>query len=235
MLEAGEIIVILHCATIETSRDTMTRLVLVRHGETDWNISGRYQGQKDVPLNATGRQQEQALARRLHSMEIDAIYSSDLSRASDTAELIAKSVGKRANLRRELREVDVGVWCGHTFAEMEREYPNHIAQWLSDPARTSRLHGESYTQLQDRVLAFVKEILEKHQGQNVLIVTHGAVIGILLCSALGLDLGKRPNWQIDNGSISIIRFDDNDVAKIELINDVSHLPAEFAPRPSDYM
>ena len=135
----------------------MATLLLVRHGETDWNAQHRWQGHADVPLNARGREQAQRLAEELASQGVDAIYASDLSRARDTAEIVGERLGVPVVLDPDLREIDVGSREGLTGEEVGD------APW--DGERDVR-HGE-------RTLRAVRTIAERHPGQRVVVVSHG--------------------------------------------------------------
>ncbi len=143
----------------------MTELLLVRHAETEWNREGRWQGHADPPLNEAGRAQAHALARSLAGEEVDAIYTSDLRRAAETAEILAVSLGHPTIRDPDLREIDVGSWSGLTRAEVAERYPG----WETHD-------GESTDALQARVVAAVRRIAERHPGGQVLIVTHGGSI-----------------------------------------------------------
>src|SRR5690606_26006256 len=128
------------------------RLILVRHGETPRNVALQYQGQANVPLNERGILQAQRAPERLRSSGAVALYSSDVARAWQTAEVIGAAVGLTPEPTPELREIDVGQWEGLTPEELYRRFPDHMAEYERDPARTVRLGGESYAQLQERAL-----------------------------------------------------------------------------------
>ena len=143
----------------------MTELLLVRHAETEWNREGRWQGHADPPLNDAGRAQAHALAETLAGEEVDAIYTSDLRRAAETAEILAAALGRPVTADPELREIDVGSWSGLTRAEVAERYPD----WETHD-------GESIEALQARVVAAVLRIARQHPDGQVLIVTHGGSI-----------------------------------------------------------
>lgn len=143
----------------------MTTLLLARHGETDWNLEGRWQGWADPPLNDTGRSQALALAEQLRSTPFDAVYSSDLKRAHETAEILAAPHGVAVVVDRDLREIDVGSWSGLTRAEIAERFPGG-----------SRPDGETHDQHARRVRAAVTRIARGHTGGRVLVVTHGGTI-----------------------------------------------------------
>ena len=160
----------------------MTIILLARHGQSDWNATRRWQGHADRPLTEKGREQARALAERLRHVELDAVYSSDLRRAADTAAAVSNEVIELP----ALREVDVGSWSGLTRAEAEERFPDGVARWREGfPGWED---GESYEELTRRVLAAVLEIARRHEGGRVLVVSHGGPIRALHAAALGLDV-----------------------------------------------
>jgi broad specificity phosphatase PhoE len=148
-------------------------ILLVRHGETDWNRERRWQGHADRPLNETGRAQARALAEELVSDPPEAIYSSDLSRARETAEIAGARLGLPVEVDPRLREVDVGEWSGLTMAEIETRYPEAIRRRLD--GGTGWEQGETYEQMAERVVAALHEIAARHAGR-ILVVTHGGAM-----------------------------------------------------------
>lgn len=160
----------------------MTRLLLVRHGETEWNRVGRWQGHADPPLNATGRRQAAELAERLAGDGIAAVYSSDLARARQTAGAVADRLGLDVVEEPALREIDVGSWSGLTRAEVAEQYPEGFARWLGGEIGHD---GEKREQLTDRAVRATLGIAERHPTDTVLVVTHGGLIRALRRHATG--------------------------------------------------
>lgn len=154
----------------------MTRILLARHGETDWNRVGRWQGHADPPLNDAGRGQAAALAKRLAGDGIAAIYSSDLRRASQTAHVVADRLGLAVVEDPELREIDVGSWSGLTRAEVEQRFPEGYARWLVGEIGHD---GETREELTERVVGAVERIAAAHPDDTILAVTHGGSIRAL--------------------------------------------------------
>ena len=155
------------------SHVTTTRLLLARHGETDWNRTGRWQGQADPPLNDAGRRQAAALAEQLVGDGVAAIYSSDLRRASETARVVGDRLGLPVVERPDLREIDVGSWSGLTRDEVRERFPDGFARWLDGEIGHD---GESREQLTTRVVAAIERIAAEQAGGTVLVVTHGGAI-----------------------------------------------------------
>src|SRR5262245_46711037 len=144
-----------------------TTFLIARHGETDWNRERRWQGHADPPLNDLGREQACALAERLRADPLDAIYSSDLARARETAEI----VGRRLGIDARLREVDVGEWSGLTTPELERLHPDGLRRRRFGGTGWER--GESYAAMGARVVEALRDIAATNAGRRVLVVTHG--------------------------------------------------------------
>ena len=149
----------------------MTTILLARHGETDWNREGRFQGWADPPLNATGRAQAVDLSVQLMAEELAAVYSSPLRRAYETAEVVAASRGLEPVTVDALREVDVGSWSGLSRAEIEQRFPEQYARWLDYGQGWE--DGETYEQMVDRVVGALQELAEARNGERILAVTHG--------------------------------------------------------------
>ena len=149
----------------------MTTILLARHGETDWNREGRFQGWADPPLNATGRAQAVDLSVALMPEALAAVYSSPLRRAYETAAVVAASHGLEPVTVDALREVDVGSWSGLTRAEIEQRFPEEYARWLD--YRQGWTDGETYDVLAERVVAALLELADAHDGERILAVTHG--------------------------------------------------------------
>ncbi len=164
-----------------------TTLLLVRHGQSAGNAMHLYQGQMDMPLTDLGRRQAEALAGRLADRHIDILYSSDLSRALETAQIVGKRLGLEPILDRRLREVDLGGWSGLTRAQVIARYPEEWERW-SRGEDIDHAGGETFAQLWARVRDFIEDVLERHPGKTILAVTHGGVSRILVSRLLGMNL-----------------------------------------------
>ena len=164
----------------------MTTILLARHGESDWNRAKRWQGHADRPLTDNGREQARELAGKLANIELDAIYSSDLKRARETAEIVAATKALPVRLVPELREVDVGSWSGLTRAEAEERFPDAYRRWLAGGEGWE--DGETYEELGRRVVAAIAKIAADHRGDRVLAIAHGGTIRAIHAAALGIDV-----------------------------------------------
>jgi probable phosphoglycerate mutase len=169
----------------------VTTLILVRHGETDWNRDGRWQGHADAPLNDRGRDQARTLKDELGDENVAAVYSSDLSRARETAEIVAAPLGRPVTVDARLREVDVGGWSGLTTAEIQARFPDEVARWRDGDPRHTFDGGESYAAMGDRVVAALEEIAARHPEGEVLVVLHGGPIRALLAHAAGISYEEQ--------------------------------------------
>lgn len=156
-----------------------TRLHLIRHGETDWNREGRWQGQIDIPLNQQGLEQARRTAAALEGTPIDAIYSSNLLRAMQTAEILAASRGLPMRLDARLREIHQGEWQGLRVSEIEARHASLYEQRSSNPYAFAPPGGESTAEVQVRVLSFLAETSQKHPGEAVAVVSHGFVLAVI--------------------------------------------------------
>ena len=161
----------------------MTTILLARHGETDWNRDGRFQGHADPPLNAAGRRQAVELSAALAREQLAAVYSSPLRRAVETAEVIATAHGLEPVPVDALREVDVGSWQGLTSAEVEKRFPEQHARWLHYGQGWE--DGETYEQMGERVVAALLDLAAAHDGNRILAVTHGGPIRAAIAFADG--------------------------------------------------
>jgi broad specificity phosphatase PhoE len=171
----------------------MTRILLARHGETDWNRDGRWQGHTDKPLNDVGRLQARALAAHLAGQSVDALYSSDLSRARQTAAEIEHATGLTASVDIDLREVDVGEWAGCNRAEAAARDPEWYREWLSGAVEGYR-GGETYQELHDRSVLAFQRILAAEDGRTAVIVCHGGNIRAIVSEVVGLRADQR--WRV---------------------------------------
>lgn len=161
-----------------------TTLVLVRHGETDWNRENRFQGHADTSLNQAGRAQAHVLARELAGQGFDAVYSSPLKRAAETARIVASRLGLDLQLSAGLMEVDVGSWSGLTRDEIEVRFPDGYERWLEYGHGWD--NGETYVELGERVVSDLLRIAERHADELVLAVTHGGPIRSALAASAGV-------------------------------------------------
>jgi probable phosphoglycerate mutase len=207
----------------------MTQLILVRHGETLWNREKRMQGQTDTVLSETGRQQADALGRRLSTMAFAALYSSDLLRAWDTAQAIAAQTGRTIAAESRLRERMFGIFEGLTHDEIAERYPDELARFQSRDPDYVVPGGESAHAFHARCLPCLQEIAERHLGGEVVVVTHGLVLDAIYRAARGMAPGEPRTAPLLNGSLNVFRFRSG-AWRLEIWGDVAHLAPETVTR-----
>jgi len=182
----------------------VTTILLARHGETDWNRQGRFQGHADPPLNATGYAQAAELAAELKDVELAAVYSSPLRRALETAQLVAAEHRLEPVAVDALREVDVGSWQGLTRPEIETRYPEQFARWLDYDQGWE--DGESYEEMGRRAVAALLEFAAAHEDERVLAVTHGGPIRAAFAFADGTSHADARRLGLRIGNVFLAEF-----------------------------
>jgi broad specificity phosphatase PhoE len=204
----------------------MTRIILARHGQTEWNIGAgtgeRFRGRVDLPLDDTGLAQARALAERLADLSIVAVYSSPLKRAMETARPTARQLGLPVQPLPGIIDINYGDWQGLSHAEVAKVYPGLYRRWLEKPHRVKFPSGESLRQVRLRGMAALKQVAARHDDRVVLLVAHQVVNKVLVCAMLGLD--NSHFWRIrqDNGCINVFEHQDGIFTAV-LINDTCHL------------
>ncbi|MGE0226976.1 MAG: histidine phosphatase family protein [Dehalococcoidia bacterium] len=222
------------------SPEEVTRLYLVRHGETDGNAAGRTQGRRDVPLNDTGRAQAAAVGAVVAALTPSAVYASPSSRARGTAHAIATPLGLDVIVDERLSEVDHGDLDGMTGEEMRERYAAFIASWREDSGVDVPIPGgESLRQAQGRMVAAAREIVDRHRGQDIAVVSHNLALRTLLCHALGVPLSAWRGFRVDLASLSVVEVRDGDRWAVVGLNERCHLteaaasPIEAASAPAE--
>ena len=202
----------------------MGKIFIVRHGQTSGNRARKYFGITDTELNEQGMIQAGLISKRLEKESISKIYSSSLKRAVKTAEIIAKPHRISVELKEDLREINFGDWEGLSFQEIQKSYSHEFSEWQNNIMNFTTPHGESILELKERVETAFNEILNSAKENNVVIVTHGGSIRIMLSKILSPNALETVFWKIkqDNAALNIIENTGN-AQIISLINDTSHL------------
>jgi broad specificity phosphatase PhoE len=192
----------------------MTTLYLARHGESDWNVERRWQGHTDRPLTDRGRDQAGRLAERLADIELDAIYASDLRRAWETAEAVARPRGLEVVRVPELREVHVGSWSGLTRDECAERFPEAFARWQAGGSGWD--DGESYEAMGERAVAAILRLAAEHPDGAILVVSHGGPIRAVHAHALGVDIAthRRTGPVEPNARLSAVAVANGRIARL---------------------
>lgn len=200
----------------------MTRVILVRHGQTVWNLEMKYQGHADIALTEKGVQQAEMVAKRLAKEKISAIYSSDLNRAYKTAEIIAAEHQLPVIAVPELREISFGDWEGLNYKGITSGWPK-IMEDLFTHADTVRIPGgETFPEVKKRATKALEKLVIQHPDETIAVVSHGGTIRTLLCAALHIPLNYVWNIKQDNTAVNIIEYFGERLI-VELVNDSHHL------------
>ena len=207
-----------------------TRIYLLRHGETTWNVERRYQGTLDSPLSETGRQQTSRTSDALRSAPLRAVYSSPLRRALETAAVIASPHGLPVRTHDGLSEIRVGEWEGLTVAEIETRYGESVRQWYDTPHLARIPGGETIEEMRERAAAAVDEIRRRHEGETVAAVAHGGVNKTILLTVLGAPLSSYWRIRQHNACVNVLEYQ-GDRAVMLIMNETSHLTAQAAGEP----
>lgn len=187
----------------------MTRILAIRHGETAWNVDTRIQGQLDIGLNDLGRRQARQAAMQLADEALDAIYSSDLQRAHDTAQALAQRSGLTVQADAGLRERRFGVFEGKTFAEIDAQHPELALRWKRREPDFGAPGGETLIEFYERCVTTATRLAAAHAGQTIALVTHGGVLDCLYRAATRVALNAPRTWQIGNTSINRLLWTDD--------------------------
>ena len=236
---SGEWLLFLSCDTIQSNSvgknearmdshrkgDYLTRILLVRHGETELQSSLRYWGKTDVDLAQIGLHQADQLRDRLATENINAIYSSELKRANDTAVIIATRHNLKVTTCPELREVDFGRLEGLDFTEVHQQFPEIEQMWVTRNPALIYPDGESLTGFEERVSGFKTRLQNHRAEETILVVAHAGVVRTLICQLLELGMQNRWSLRVDLASLSIVETYP-EINVLCLLNDVSHLMAE---------
>lgn len=198
-----------------------TRITIVRHGETEWNVAMRLQGKKDSPLTKLGRKQAEHAAKALRYRKFDAIFSSDQGRAVETAKIINAFHNLELNLSENLRERNFGIMEGLTREEVAVRYPEVHEGYMKRKSHFQVPEGESLVQLYSRVSAELERIAGQWTGKNILIISHGGVLDCTMRMAFGISLDARRNFSIYNASINTFLYVDGQL-ELEEWGNIEH-------------
>jgi probable phosphoglycerate mutase len=199
-----------------------TRILAIRHGQTAWNADARIQGHQDIELDAVGHWQAGRLAQALDHEDLQAIYSSDLARARQTASPLQQTLGLASGTDSGLRERCFGEFEGLSFAQVEQRWPQQAASWRRREPDYSPAGGESLRAFRERVLAAMARLVHAHRGQSIALVTHGGVLDVLYREAMHLPLDAPRTWQIANASVNRLLHTGEGLALVGWA-DVAHL------------
>jgi broad specificity phosphatase PhoE len=201
----------------------VTRIVLVRHGQTAWNREVRFRGQADLELDESGLKQAEATGRYVAARwPVVAVYASPLRRAMQTAEAIAGAQGLTAQPLAGLLDINFGAWQGLSPDEVSQRYPDLYQAWVEAPHTVCAPGGERLDDVRSRVVSALEDVIARHPAQSVALVSHTAVNRVLLCAVLGW--GNDHFWRLGQETCAVNVFDaENGIFTIQLLNDTCHL------------
>ena len=207
----------------------MTRIILVRHGETNWNVEGRYQGQEDTDLSPRGLAQGEKLGEALKDIPVDMYIASPLKRAFMTAGFCAQHQGKEVLKDARLEEINHGIWEGQLSVDIAAQYPDEFKLWHSQPhlVQMPGEGGESLEDVRKRVRAAFDDYVRDYEEQTILVAAHDAVNKAIICDVMGLDMSHF--WQIkqDNTCVNVLEYE-NGQWRLVMVNYTGHLGYIFS-------
>lgn len=186
----------------------VTRFILIRHGQTEWNREERFRGRVDIPLNETGKAQATKIAARLANEPIDAIYSGPLQRALQTAAPLAEAKHLQVQVEQGLNDISFGALEGLSVEEARRKFPEVIDKWLNEPGHCKFPKGDSVKGVRERLETTLDALAANHPDQTIALVSHRVVCHALICMVLGLTMDALWRIRLDNGCIN--RFERHD-------------------------
>ena len=202
-----------------------TRFHFIRHGQTQWNKQGIYQGWTDIPLSEEGKKQARCLRKRFENekLKLDAVYSSPLQRAMQTAEAMAKAKGLTVIADDHFKEINFGEWEGHTVAQLSEKHGKAYTDFFENPFIHPFPGEGSFDAVIKRSVEGFELLLKKHEGANVAIVSHGGLLRVLIMTLMGMDYTfYRKTW-LSNTSVTVIDVKENGIKLLLTLNDFSHL------------
>jgi len=210
----------------------MTEIILARHGETEWNVGEIFRGRIDIELNETGLRQAELLAEYLSGIKIDAVYSSPLKRALKTTEMIASYHKLEVEVTPGLIDFDYGKWQGLPHQQVKDKYKELYAEWIKNPHLVKMPAGESLSDVRERAIGVVSDVIAKHEG-IVVLVSHRVVNKVLICALLGLDNSHFWNIRLDTCGITTFTYENKRFVLTEH-NNTSYLKSIHKPPLSDF-
>ena len=211
----------------------MTKVYLVRHGQTAWNLEEVFRGRADIPLDETGRKEVHLAGEALKDETLHAIYSSPLSRSMETAENIAKFQNIPVTPFDAIIDISYGEWEGKILKEVQEKFPDLYALWLREPHKVSFPAGESLDEVRSRAMEAVENLVAKHKNENIALVAHRALNKVICCALLGIDNSNFWRIQQDTASTNLFTYKDGQWI-VSFLNDTSYLNVLGKPVLSDF-
>lgn len=198
-------------------------LILIRHGETEWNTLHRAQGRTDIPLNQQGIAQAQALAEHFSGKRVDLILSSPLCRALDTAKALSRTVNAPIKIAEELTEIRFGIWEGLSFNDIRKDYPELMHKWQEYPYSCKIPGAESPEEVMQRVVPYLKKVIEENPEKTIAVVSHTLPLKVALAAAMGLPFDNMHVFRLDNTGYSELEFRPDGKCILTCLNVATHL------------
>ena len=211
----------------------MTKIYVVRHGQTAWNLEEVFRGRMDIPLDETGKKEVHLAGEALKDETLHAIYSSPLSRSMETAENIAKFQNIEVKPLEAIIDISYGEWEGVSLAEVQKKYPDLCALWLKEPHKVRFPNGESLEQVRVRTQNAIENLLEKHENENIALVAHRVPNKVISCALLGIDNSNFWRIQQDTASTNLFIYKEGQWI-ISYLNDTSYLKVLGKPSLADF-
>ena len=211
----------------------MTKLYLVRHGQTAWNLEEVFRGRADIPLDETGRNEVHLAGEALKDETLHAIYSSPLSRSIETAENIAKFQNIPVTPFDSIIDINYGEWEGKSLKEVQEKFPDLYALWLEEPHKVNFPAGESLEEVRSRTMVAIENLVAKHKNENIALVAHRVPNKVICCALLGIDNSNFWRIQQDTASTNLFTYKDGQWI-VSFLNDTSYLKVLGKPALSDF-
>lgn len=211
----------------------MTKVYLVRHGQTAWNLEEVFRGRADIPLDETGRKEVHLAGEALKDETLHAIYSSPLSRSMETAENIAKFQNIPVTPFDAIIDISYGEWEGKSLKEVHEKFPDLYALWLREPHKVSFPEGESLDEVRSRAMEAVENLVAKHKNENIALVAHRVPNKVICCALMGIDNSNFWRIQQDTASTNLFTYKDGQWI-VSFLNDTSYLKVLGKPALSDF-
>ena len=211
----------------------MTRVYVIRHGQTAWNLEEVFRGRADIPLDETGKKEVHLAGEALINETIHAIYSSPLSRSMETAENIAKFQNVDVAPLHEIIDISYGDWEGKPLAEVQGKFPDLYGRWLKEPHNIRFPNGETLEEVGSRAMEAVNRLVTKHKDENIALVAHRVPNKVICCALIGIDYSNFWRIQQDTASTNLFVFKD-DQWIVSFLNDTSYLKGLGKPSLADF-
>ena len=211
----------------------MTKVYVVRHGQTAWNLEEVFRGRADIPLDETGKKEVHLAGEALKDETLHAVYSSPLSRSMETAENIAKFHSLPVVPLEAIVDISYGEWEGVSLEKVEQNYPDLYALWLNEPHKVRFPKGETLEEVRLRTMGAIEDLVQKHQQENIVLVAHRVPNKVICCALLGLDNHHFWRIQQDTASTNLFILKNNQWI-VSFLNDTSYLKVLGKPALSDF-